>query len=328
MLSWERDAVDMHLLRVTVPPGVSRIEVALDYLAPSHAGSFTAAPSTSAQLAVLAWHTVLLYPDGANPASLQVEAALELPVGWEAATALRIAEKRGQRVRYAPVTLETLIDSPVAVGAHYRAIPLVAPAGAPEHVLHLVADSDAALHPKPEALAGFQRLVPEAYALFGAHHYGRYDFLLTLSDQVQHFGMEHHESSDNRVPERSLLEEPLLLSGSGLLPHELVHSWNGKYRRPQGLAARDYVTPMVGDLLWVYEGMTSYLGDVLTARAGLVTPEQARDGFALEAAGLAYNKGREWRPLADTARAPHRTCSPRAGKARAGGAAPTSTTRA
>ena len=252
MLSWERDAVDMHLLRVTVPPGVSRIEVALDYLAPSHAGSFTAAPSTSAQLAVLAWHTVLLYPDGANPASLQVEAALELPVGWEAATALRIAEKRGQRVRYAPVTLETLIDSPVAVGAHYRAIPLVAPAGAPEHVLHLVADSDAALHPKPEALAGFQRLVPEAYALFGAHHYGRYDFLLTLSDQVQHFGMEHHESSDNRVPERSLLEEPLLLSGSGLLPHEFVHSWNGKYRRPQGLAARDYVTPMVDDLLWVY----------------------------------------------------------------------------
>jgi predicted metalloprotease with PDZ domain len=251
---------------------------------------------------VLAWNTVLLYPDGARASALQVEPALQLPAGWEAATSLRIAEKRGHHVRYAPVTLETLIDSPVAAGAHYRAIPLAAPPGAPEHVLHLVADSDAALQPKPESIAPLQRLVPEAHALFGAHHYARYDFLLTLSDHVAHFGLEHHESSDNRLPERALLEQPLLLGGSGLLPHEFVHSWNAKYRRPAGLATRDYQTPMVGDLLWVYEGLTSYLGDVLTARAGLVTPEQARDGLALQAAGLAHHKGREWRPLADTAR--------------------------
>jgi predicted metalloprotease with PDZ domain len=254
-------------------------------------------------VAVLAWNTVLLYPDGARAETLQFEPALELPAGWEAATALRIAEKRGHRVRYAPVSLETLVDSPVAAGAHYRAIPLAAPPGAPEHVLHLVADSAAALAPKPEVLAPLQQhLVPEAFALFGAHHYGRYDFLLTLSDHVAHFGLEHHESSDNRQPERTLLEEPLALAGAGLLPHEFAHSWNAKYRRPLGLTTRDYHTPMVGDLLWVYEGLTSYLGDVLTARSGLVTPEQARDGLALQAAGLAHTKGREWRPLGDTAR--------------------------
>lgn len=303
LLSWERDANDMWLIRTTVPAGVAKLDVALDYLAPSSAGvSFADAPSSSAQLAVLAWNTVLLYPDGARPTALQVEPELQLPAGWEAATALRIAEKRGHRVRYAPVSLETLIDSPVAAGAHYRAVPLAAPAGAPEHVLHLVADSDAALQPKPEALAPLQHLVPEAYALFGAHHYGRYDFLLTLSDHVAHFGLEHHESSDNRLAERALLEEPLLLSGATLLPHEFVHSWNAKYRRPAGLATGDFQTPMVGDLLWVYEGLTSYLGEVLTARTGLVTPEQAREGLALEAAGLAHVKGREWRPLGDTAR--------------------------
>jgi predicted metalloprotease with PDZ domain len=301
LLSWQRDASDMWLIRVTVPAGVTKLEVAFDYLAPSSGGSFTDGASGSAQVAVLAWNTVLLYPDGARSTALQVEAALELPAGWEAATALRIAEQRGHRVRYAPVSLETLVDSPVAAGAHYRAVPLAAPAGAPEHVLHLVADSDAALQPKPEALAPLQHLVPEAYALFGAHHYGRYDFLLTLSDHVAHFGLEHHESSDNRLRERALLEEPLL-SGAGLLPHEFVHSWNAKYRRPAGLATGDFHTPMSGDLLWVYEGLTSYLGDVLTARSGLVTPEQARDGLALQAAGLAHTKGREWRPLGDTAR--------------------------
>lgn len=303
-LAWERDPVDMHLLRVTVPPGVAKLDVSFDYLTPSGAGGgFTGAPAASAKVAVLAWNTVLLHPDGARASTLQIEPALELPAGWEAATALRIAEKRGHRVRYAPVSLETLIDSPVAAGAHYRAIPLAAPPGTPEHVLHLVADSEVALAPPAETLAPLQRLVPEAFVLFGAHHYGRYDFLLTLSDHVAHFGLEHHESSDNRLPERALLEEPLRIANAGLLPHEFVHSWNAKYRRPVGLATRDTATPMVGDLLWVYEGLTSYLGDVLAARAGLLTPEQARDLLALQAAGLAHNKGREWRPLLDTARA-------------------------
>ncbi len=301
-LSWERDPIDMHLFRVTVPPGVTRIDVALDYLVPAGGEGFTAAPSTSAQLAVLAWNTVVLQPDGVRPAALQVEPSLELPAGWEAATALRISEKRGARVRYAPVSLETLVDSPVLVGAHYRAVPLAAPAGTPDHVLHVVADSAAALDAKPEVLASLAHLVPEAHALFGAYHYGRYDFLLALSDHVAHFGLEHHESSDNRLPERALIDAPLILAGSGLLPHEYVHSWNAKYRRPVGLATRDYVTPMNGEMLWVYEGLTSYLGDVLTARSGLVTPEQARDGLALQAASLAHTKGREWRPLVDTAR--------------------------
>jgi predicted metalloprotease with PDZ domain len=303
-LAWERDAVDPWLIRVTVPQGATKLEVALDYLVPSRGGnSWDDFPAASAQVAVLAWNTVLLYPDGARPAALQFEPALELPAGWEAATALRIAEKRGQRVRYAPVSLETLVDSPVAAGAHYRAVPLAAPPGAPEHVLHLIADSAAALAPKPEVLAPYQQhLVPEALALFGAAHYGRYDFLLTLSDHVAHFGLEHHESSDNRLPERTLLEESLTTAGASLLPHELVHSWNAKYRRPVGLATRDFHTPMVGDLLWVYEGLTQYLGDVLTARAGLLTPEQAREAIALQTAGLAHTKGREWRPLADTAR--------------------------
>jgi predicted metalloprotease with PDZ domain len=301
-LVWERDPIDPWLLRVVVPAGASRLEITLDYLAPSGGEGFSGAPPASARVAVLAWNTVLLYPDGARAWELAFEPELELPAGWEAATALRIAEKRGHRIQYAPVSLETLVDSPVAAGAHYRAIPLAAPQGAPEHVLHLVADSEAALAVKSETLAAYARLVPETYALFGAHHYGRYDFLLTLSDHVAHFGLEHHESSDNRLPERTFLEEPLTFSGNSLLPHEFVHSWNAKYRRPAGLATRDFSTPMVGDLLWVYEGLTSYLGDVLTARSGLVTPEQARDTLALQAAGLAHTKGREWRPLADTAR--------------------------
>jgi predicted metalloprotease with PDZ domain len=59
---------------------------------------------------------------------------------------------------------------------------------------------------------------------------------------------------------------------------------------------------MVGDLLWVYEGLTDYIGTVLTARSGLWSPEQFREALASTAAEMENHNGRTWRPLEDTAR--------------------------
>ncbi|HYJ90432.1 MAG TPA: hypothetical protein VEV84_03925, partial [Pyrinomonadaceae bacterium] len=71
--------------------------------------------------------------------------------------------------------------------------------------------------------------------------------------------------------------------------------------------------PMVGDLLWVYEGLTQYMGHVLPARSGLWTPEMFRDEFADTYATMNTQSGRNWRPLVDTARAVQFTySSPRA----------------
>ena len=53
------------------------------------------------------------------------------------------------------------------------------------------------------------------------------------------------------------------------MPHEFVHSWNGKFRRPADLWTPTFKQPMQDDLLWVYEGLTDYWCGVLTARAGL-----------------------------------------------------------
>jgi predicted metalloprotease with PDZ domain len=97
------------------------------------------------------------------------------------------------------------------------------------------------------------------------------------------------------------LDNDLRATASGLMPHELVHSWNGKYRRPAGLATPDYQQPMQGGLLWVYEGLTQYLGFVLAGRSGLRTPRESAENLALVAAGLDNRPGRTWRPLIDTA---------------------------
>jgi predicted metalloprotease with PDZ domain len=301
-IAWNRDSRDVFIFYVDVPAGVSKLEIELDYLPPRTGGIFGNGPSTSDQVAVMSWNTLLLYPAGASIHDLVYRPSLTLPTGWQYATALRAKKSRRDRVHFEDVSLAELIDSPVASGAHHRQIDLTGSA-ATAHRLHLSADSEAALEIRPETEAAFRKLVAEGIILFDSYHYRTYDFLLTLSDHIDAFGLEHHESSDNRLAERALIDDAPLNSNAGLLPHEFVHSWNAKTRRPAGLTRDDYQEPYESDLLWVYEGLTSYLGEILTSRSGLWQPDYAHDSLALIAASLANRPGREWRPLADTTRA-------------------------
>ena len=297
-VAWRRDPVEMHAFHVEVPAGADTLEIDLDYLSPAAPGQFTSGVSMTSQLAVLGWNQVLLYPKGARSDELTYAASLRLPAGWKYGTALATAGEADGLVTFAPVSLTTLVDSPVLSGANFRTVPL---ATGPIVQIHMAADSAEALEMSPEVKGSYERLVAEAYALFGAHHYRAYSFLLTLSDHVQSFGLEHHESSDNRISERAIVDEAPRTVRGGLLPHEYVHSWNGKYRRPQGLATDAYDQPMEGELLWVYEGLTSYLGEMLTSRSGLRSDTDARDNLASIAAGMQAQRGRTWRPLVDTA---------------------------
>ena len=298
-VAWKRDPVDMYAFKCEVPPGASSLDVELDFLTPATPAGFTSGASASARLAVLSWNQLLLYPAAAKTADITYAATLRLPAAWKFGTALEVERQAGQDVTFEPTSLATLVDSPVLMGAYFRDLDL-SPGGPVAHTLHIAADSEAALALSPELEASYRRLVVEANALFGARHYQAYHFLLTLSDYTAHFGLEHHESSDNRSFERALIDEDRRRLMAGLLPHEMVHSWNGKYRRPTGLATDRFSQPMQGDLLWVYEGLTTYLGNVLAARSGLRTGEEFLDGLALDAALLERRAGRTWRPLADT----------------------------
>lgn len=300
-LPWQRDPVDLYGFRFAVPVGGAEVSVQLDFLTPAPGtDGFSGAASASDRLAVLSWNQVLLYPAGAKSAELVVQPSLRLPAGWTFGTALAVESHSGDLVRFSPVSLERLIDSPVLMGAHLREFPLDG-GSPPRHFLVAAADSAAALEMPEPHRQNLWRLIVEAEALFGSHAYDDYHFLLTLSDQVAHFGLEHHESSDDRVKESSLVDDDQRLLSATLLPHEYVHSWNGKFRRPADLATADFQAPMKSELLWVYEGLTQYLGFVLTARSGLYTPEQARDHLAGVAEWARLRGGRRWRSLEDTA---------------------------
>jgi predicted metalloprotease with PDZ domain len=300
VIPWRRDLVEMFSIHLDVPAGVTSLQADLDFLLSAPAGGFSAGASATASLDVLSWNQVLLYPQGLPSKDIPFVASLKLPAGWKFGTALPITKQDGDTIEFAQEPLTTLVDSPVIAGKYFRAIQLT-PGQNPPHEIDIAADSSAALAMTPDTELHLHNLIAEAGALFGARHYHDYHFLLTLSDDVAHFGLEHHESSDDRTSERSLIDDSQRMEFAGLLPHEYVHSWNGKYRRPEGLATPDYQVPMKDDLLWVYEGLTEYLGEVLTARSGLLTEEQWREGFAYLVATYTHRPGREWRPLQDTA---------------------------
>jgi predicted metalloprotease with PDZ domain len=299
-IPWKRDGANMYAFHLVAPAGVTSLDVVFDFIAPGEGGDFTASASTTTQLGVLNWYQMLLYPEGVSPDQLQVEASLKVPHGWRYGTALPIQRESGDEIQFRPAPLTTLADSPISVGANYKTVELGTEGGV-SHYLHLAGDSARATEISPETTAHYKKLVLETGALFGSRHYRSYHFLFTLSDHVGQFGVEHHESSDNRLGERALVDPAWLKVSASLLPHEFVHSWNGKFRRPAGLVNGGFEAPMKGDLLWVYEGLTNYLGEVLAARSGLWSPEEYRDAIAASAAMLDAQTGRAWRPLEDTA---------------------------
>lgn len=292
-LSWRRDDVEMFAFRVNVPSGIKELDVAFDLV--SQPGTIA-----SANLSRIKWNRLILYPKGAKETNVNVTASLKIPNGWQFATALETMDAAANPAQFKTVTLERFIDSPAIIGRYFTKIK-ISDENDVLHEMDFAADSLDALQYKPETFRGWKNLVREAGAMFGARHYDQYKFLNTLSDVGGNEGLEHNESSENGVGLNSLSNEFELMDFSELLGHEYAHSWNGKYRRPNGLATGDFETPMKAELLWVYEGLTQYLGKVLPARSGLWTPETFREAMANTAAELDNQSGRRWRPLVDTA---------------------------
>jgi predicted metalloprotease with PDZ domain len=300
-ISWRRDDVDMYAFHLEVPAAVTTLEADFEVLTglrPDGVVNGLEAPRTATEsLLVMEWHQVVLYPAESNADELRYQAQIQLPQGWQYATALTRSADSGERLRFEPSSLTTLVDSTLIAGKYFQSFDL---GGAPPVRLHVAADSAVALSLTPEVIEHYKRLVREATALFGATHYRHYDFLYILTDQIMPDGLEHHESSDNRSPYRNFLDDDVRRAEAALLAHEYTHSWNGKFRRPVGLATRNYQDPMKGELLWVYEGLTEYLGNVLASRSGLFTPEEFRGELAHDLAGMQSHTGRAARNLQDT----------------------------
>ncbi|HVI09681.1 MAG TPA: peptidase M61 [Candidatus Binatia bacterium] len=298
-IPWMRDRVDMWAFHLNVPKGVASLDLNFQYLAPVRPQQ----GRISDKIADLTWNSVLLYPAGYFSRRITFAPELRLPEGWKFACSLEAKSQNGNVVQFKETTLNTLIDSPLYAGANFKRIDLST--GPDNQVfLDVFADKPEQLEATPEEIQYHKNLAVQAQKLFNSHHYDRYDFLFSLSDSVGGKGLEHHQSSEDGTRGNYFTDWLAGVGGRALLPHEYTHSWNGKFRRPADLWTANFNVPMQNDLLWVYEGLTDYYGNVLTARSGLRTLEQSHDTFAQIAASFEISPGRNWRSLVDTTNGP------------------------
>jgi predicted metalloprotease with PDZ domain len=299
VVPWVRDRVNMWAFHIDVPKGTTTLELNFQYLAPVKPQQ----GRISNRIADLTWNSVLLYPAGYFSRRMQFAPALRLPEGWKFATSLDTKAQNGSQVEFKDTSLNTLIDSPLYAGVNYKRVDL---STGPDNTVYLdvFADQPEQLEITPEELEYHKNLVIQAQKLFHSRHYDHYDFLFSLSDSVGPKGLEHHQSSEDGLRANYFTDWAAGVASRDLLPHEYTHSWNGKFRRPADLWTPNFNVPMQNDLLWVYEGLTNYYGNVLTARSGMRTPEQARDVIAQIAANFEISRGRTWRSLADTTNQP------------------------
>lgn len=299
-LAWRRDLRDMFTLHVDVPEGASQLDLQFQFLSPGDGGMFGASASSTPGLVDMEFNQVAFYPAGHYTRQIKIQPSVTLPAGWQFASALEVASRNGNTTQFKPLGFNNFVDSPLIAGAHFNRVDLAPGGKVPVH-LNVIADEADQVKLNDKQIAQHRELVAQTEKLFGTHHYDHYDFLLTLSDHTGHFGLEHHQSSDDRLPADMLTDDKSYTLMASLMPHEYVHSWCGKFRRPAKLWAPDFNTTEEDDLLWVYEGLTDYWAGVLTARSGLWTAEQYRDSMASIAAQMTARTGRTWRSLQDTA---------------------------
>ena len=301
-LTWSRDKYDVFAFHLDVPAGVSSIDADFQYLSGRTDGDGSIEMTSS--MLDLSWSEMSLYPAGHYSRAITFAPSVTLPKGWQFGTALEKASQSGDTTTFKPVPYNTLVDSPIYAGRYFRRVDLNPGGKAPVH-LDVVADAPKDLEMTPQQLQVHRALVTQALALFGSYHYDHYDFLFSLSDQLTGNGLEHHQSSEDGLGADYFTGWSDGAPDRDLLAHEYTHSWNGKFRRPADLWTPNFNVPMGDSLLWVYEGQTQYWGYVLTARAGMWTPQQFRDALAMTAADYDRNRaGFDWRTIQDTTNDP------------------------
>ena len=298
-IKWKRDKYNVYAFHIEVPAGVATLDANFQYLSP-RTGGF----EITDRMMDMNWSNTALYPAGYFSRDITFAPSVKLAPDWQLGTALETASRSGDTVTFKPVTFNTLVDSPIYAGRYFKRVDLNPGSKVPVH-LDIVADAPKYLEMTPDQLKVHRALVTQAVKLFASQHYDHYDFLFSLSDVLAGNGTEHHQSSEDGMGADYFTGWADNAPNRDLLAHEYTHSWNGKFRRPADLWTPNFNVPMGDSLLWVYEGQTQYWGFVLTARAGMWTPQQFRDALAMVAANYDRNRpGFGWRTLEDTTNDP------------------------
>lgn len=294
-VAWTRDAADPFAFHVRPPAGARELEVAFTYVSP-RSGNL----AMSRNVVNVGWSNLLLYPAGFAAHRISVAAQVQLPAGMQFATSLAVDGRDGDVVRFKAAALDTLVDSPLLAGRHARTWPLSDRPGL-QVTLSAFASQPEDLVLDDASLAKFRASVAEVQAMFGASRREPYQFMVVLDERMGGpGGIEHRHCTEVFVPANYFTRAQDNLRNLDLAVHEYVHAWNGTQFLPAGMKTRNFSEPLQNSLLWVYEGLTQYLGKVAAARGGMRTLDEALDDLAIDAARTQVQPSRAWKPLRDS----------------------------
>lgn len=298
-LPWRRHPVQVHAFQVEVPAEAEQIVVSFHFLTPTDSSQGRVV--VGKEILTIQWNSVLLYPAGYYARQIEFHAFLTVPAGWQHSCAIAALDRQDDTIRFEPVSLDVLVDSPVFAGRYAARVPL----DDQEKVhLSIFADKAELIDISEKKIAPHRAVVEQAGKLFGPAPFDRFEMLLGLSSELGRIGVEHHRSFEAVTVPDYFTDWEGCFSLRETVPHEFIHAWNGKFRRGADSWTPSFDTPIRNSLMWVYEGQTQYWDRVLCARSGLWTADQTLQAIAVTAATHQVRAGSRWRPISDTTRDP------------------------
>lgn len=205
------------------------------------------------------------------------------PEGWRVTSPLALAA--GSDGYFTAADYDRLIDSPTEVGKHKL---LEFDVRGKKHRVAIWGQYE---FDDERLKADFAKIVETGAQIFGGLPYEHYDFIVHVQPGIGG-GTEHLNSNISMANPQAFTSEGGYKSFLGLESHEYFHHWNVKRIRPLALGPFDYQRENYTRGLWVSEGVTSYYGDLLLRRAGLITSDRYLSGLASLISGYERLPGR------------------------------------
>ena len=241
-----------------------------------------------------------------------------LAEGWAVATTLDASDDVAGGASFSAPDYDTLVDHPVELGRFWRGRFIAA--GVPHEfvVAGALPDFDG-----ERLLADAERICSTTIAFWhnsGPPPFARYLFMLNAVEEGRG-GLEHRSSTALVAPRRDLPRRPPMLPAGatasagaakpaeaetsdgyadvlGLIAHEYFHAWNVKRLRPAEFARFDYTRENYTELLWFFEGFTSYYDDLLVLRSGRIDAPRYLKLLAATLSAVAAAPGRHVQSVA------------------------------
>jgi predicted metalloprotease with PDZ domain len=230
---------------------------------------------------------------------------IQMPADWQVATAMRAVDvDAAGRGTYEAADYDELVDHPVELGKFWRG--RFEAQGVPHEyvVAGALPDFDGT-----RLLADAKRICEMQIRFWHGEDqkppFERYVFLHNLVEEG-HGGLEHRASTALISPRRDMPQRDKAETSDGyvnllgLISHEYFHTWNVKRLRPAEFTHYDYAQENYTELLWFFEGFTSYYDDMFLVRAGLIDEARYLKLVARTVTGVLALPGRKVQSVAQS----------------------------